>query len=50
MKVGEIELIVPQERSSQFSTRVFEVLSAFGEGTGGGAVGDVCAGGSRRVG
>ncbi len=25
-------------------------LSAFGEGTGGRAVGDVCAGGSRRVG
>ena len=24
MKVGEIELIVPQERSGQFSTRVFE--------------------------
>ena len=24
MKVGEIELRVPQERSGQFSTRVFE--------------------------
>ena len=45
MKVGEIELRVPQERSGQFSTRVFETLSAFGEGTGGGVVGDVCAGG-----
>ena len=44
MKVGEIELRVPQERSGQFSTQgCSSALSAFGEGTGGGAVGDVCA-------
>ncbi len=44
MKVGEIELRVPQERSGQFSTRVCSrALSASGEGIGGGTVGDVCA-------
>ncbi len=50
MKVGEIELRVPQERSGQFKHAGVRALSAFGEGPGGGAVGDVCAGGSRRVG
>ena len=43
MKVGEIELRVPQERSGQVQhVGVRAVLSAFGEGPGGGAVGDVC--------
>ena len=51
MKVGEIELMVPQERSGQFSTAgVRAVLLAFGEGTGGGAVGDGMCMGFRRAG
>ncbi len=46
MKVGEIELRVPQERSGQFSTRVFERYQRSEKAlVAGGAVGDVCAGG-----
>src|SRR3954453_2173764 len=44
-RVGKLELRVPQDRTGRFSTELFERVPALGAGAGGGAGGDVRAGG-----